>query len=79
MVMALQSITKDDHERAKFMSRRKFETDMASNLLTAEKRGQLQGQAEERRRIAKNLKTTGMPVETIARLTELTITEITEL
>jgi len=39
----LTSISKDEHERAKFMSRRKFETDMYSNLMTAEKRGEIRG------------------------------------
>jgi flagellar biosynthesis/type III secretory pathway protein FliH len=39
----LAEISKDEHERAKFMSRRKFETDMASNLLTAEERGRREG------------------------------------
>jgi hypothetical protein len=36
----LAAISKDEHERAKFMSRRKFETDMTSNLLTVEARGE---------------------------------------
>ena len=42
----LMNISKDDHERAKFRSRRKFETDLASNILTAEARGR-QGEAKE--------------------------------
>ena len=42
----LTSISKDEHERAKFMSRRKFETDMYSNLMTAEKRGEIRGREE---------------------------------
>ena len=39
----LMSISKDEHERAKFRSRRKFETDLASNLATAEDRGVQRG------------------------------------
>jgi hypothetical protein len=36
-------ISKDQEERARFMSRRKFETDLTSNLLTAEARGEARG------------------------------------
>jgi len=36
----LMSISKDDHERAKFRSRRKYETDLFSNIATAEARGE---------------------------------------
>jgi len=35
----LMSISKDQEERARFMSRKKFETDWTSNILTAEARG----------------------------------------
>ncbi|GBU21368.1 hypothetical protein R80B4_01257 [Fibrobacteres bacterium R8-0-B4] len=33
------NISKDQEERARFMSRRKFETDQTSNILTAATRG----------------------------------------
>ena len=42
----LAAISKDEHERAKFLSRRKFETDMTSNLLTVEERGRIEGRIE---------------------------------
>jgi predicted transposase/invertase (TIGR01784 family) len=42
----LAEISKDEHERAKFLSRRKFETDMISNLLTVEERGRREGRKE---------------------------------
>jgi len=41
----LQEISKDDHERARLRSRRMYETDMTSNILTAELRGELKGEA----------------------------------
>ena len=71
----LAAISKDEHERAKFLSRRKFETDMTSNLLTVEERGRNQGRAE----VARKMKAEGMPIETIARLTDLTAPEIEKL
>jgi len=39
----LQEISKDEHERARLRSRRMYETDMISNLLTAERRGEMKG------------------------------------
>ena len=37
----LREISKDEHERARLRSRRMFETDMTSDLLTAEARGEI--------------------------------------
>ena len=37
----LQEISKDEHERARIRSRRMYEMDQISNLLTAEKRGEI--------------------------------------
>ena len=37
------SISQDEHERAKLLSRRKYETDIQSNLITAEMRGEVRG------------------------------------
>ena len=42
----LMEISKDDHERALFLSRRKAETDRISNLLTVEERGRTEGRME---------------------------------
>jgi len=76
----LAEISKDEHERAKFMSRRKFETDMASNLLTAEERGRREGIKEGVRDMARKLKEAGaLPVEQISRMSGLTVSEIDEL
>ena len=90
----LTSISKDEHERAKFMSRRKFETDMYSNLMTAEKRGEIRGIAigeergiaigEERgreeglRETVQEMKKENFPDEVIARITKLTMEKIRE-
>ena len=71
----LAAISKDEHEKAKFMSRRKFETDMTSNLLTVEARGQL----NEKRNTARRMKQANAPIETIAQFTELSVAEIEKL
>ena len=42
----LQEISRDEQEQARYRSRRMFETDMASNLATVEKRGKMEGWAE---------------------------------
>ena len=71
----LATISKDEHERAKFLSRRKFETDLMSNMLTAEAQGELNA----KRDVARNMKAEGMSVETISRLTKLSASDIDEL
>ena len=42
----LTAISEDERERAKLMSRKKFETDMYSNIHTAEERGRITGRSE---------------------------------
>ena len=72
----LAAISKDEHERAKFLSRRKFETDMTSNLLTVEERGRREGIRE----IARKLKDSGtVSVEQISALSGLSVSEIERL
>jgi len=44
----LREISKDERERAVARSRRMYETDMISNLLTAEERGEIKGEAKGR-------------------------------
>jgi len=44
----LMEISRDEQERARFRSRRMFETDMTSNLLTAEARGEAIGERRGR-------------------------------
>jgi len=55
------------------------ETDRISNLLTAEARGEARGKAHGISEVAKNMKKKGMPTETIAELTELSVQEIENL
>jgi hypothetical protein len=56
----LTAISKDEHERAKFMSRRKAETDRISDLLTAEAnevaRGLAEGRADVIKEFVRNMK-----------------------
>ena len=79
----LMEISKDERERARYRSSRMAETDLISNLLTVEARGEargeVRGEARGIARIALNLKNEGMPVEYIARMTNLSITEIENL
>ena len=44
----LQEISQDEHERARLLSRKKYETDLYSNLHTAERRGEMKGEQRER-------------------------------
>jgi len=67
----LMEISKDERERARYRSRRMFETDQASNILTAEYRGVL--------KVARNLKNEGLSVDIIAKTTGLPIDEINKL
>ena len=80
----LMSVSKDEHERALFRSRRMAETDRLSNLATAEERGERRG---ERRGIAKGINierektvlkmlSIGRPVSEIKIVTDFTEAEI---
>ena len=71
----LAAISKDEHERARFLSRRKFEMEMTSNLLTAEAQGELNAKRE----VARNMKAESLSVESIARMTKLSVSDIEKL
>jgi predicted transposase/invertase (TIGR01784 family) len=83
----LTAISKDEHERAKFMSRRKAETDRISDLLTAEANGVAKGRAEGRtegradaiKEFVRNMKLMNISNNDIARATGLSIHEIESL
>lgn len=83
----LMSISQDERERAIFRSRRKFQTDLQSNLATAEDIGRAKGRAEGRAEgranrsieIARQALRMKMPVSDIAKLTGLTCEEIEKL
>jgi len=87
----LTTISQDEHERARLRSRRMFETDMVSNLLTAEERGRIAGHAEGMKEgmreglvegmevalteVIRRMKADGMSIEDVARYTQLTVNE----
>ena len=84
----LAEISKDEHERAKRLRQRKWETDMQHNYLVGKDDGKAEGIAEGKAEgkaegmivIAKKLKTLGsMSNIQIAELTELSIIEIEKL
>ena len=75
----LMSISQNERERAIFRSRRKFQTDMQSNLATAEDNGKQIGRAEEKIEIARNALQMKMTVADIVRLTGLTQAEVENL
>ncbi len=76
----LMNISQDERERAIFRSRRKFQTDLQSDLATAEDRGRREGRVEGERTkalaIARNLLSLGMPHEQIAAATGMTIEDV---
>ena len=75
----LMNVSKDEKERAIFRSRRMYQTDLASNLATAEDRGIQRGKAEEKIEIARNLLSTNLPLEQIATATGLTCEDVERL
>ncbi|MCL1992799.1 MAG: hypothetical protein FWG66_07615, partial [Spirochaetes bacterium] len=75
----LMSVSKDEHERAKFRSRRMYQTDLASNLATAEDRGEQRGRQEGLSEVARKMKADSVPLGEIAKFTGLTPAEIERL
>ncbi|MCL2184639.1 MAG: hypothetical protein FWB86_02125 [Treponema sp.] len=47
----LREISKDEHERARYRSRRMAETDRISDLLTSEEKGRIEGRAEGKKEV----------------------------
>jgi len=68
----LMEISKDERERARYRSRRMFETDQTSNILTAEARGENRAKLE----MARNLKNLGDPFDKIVSVTGLTLAQV---
>jgi predicted transposase/invertase (TIGR01784 family) len=85
------SVSKDERERAVNRSRRMYQTDMQSNIATAEDRGRQEGlqigeqkgpqEGEQRKAfaMARNMIAEGEPVEKITRYTGLTREEVENL
>ena len=67
----LQTISKDENERARFRARRKFQMDMEHSLIVA--------RDERSMEIAKNMIGMNMPLDTIIKLTSLTRKEVEDL
>ena len=75
----LMGISQDERERAVFRSRRMYQTDLQSNLATAEDRGERRGRQERNLEFARMMLSDGEPIEKIMRYTGLTRQEITQL
>ena len=79
----LFEISKDEIERARLLSELKYELDMQSLRVTAEREGRKEGleegRKEERIAIAKNALANGLTIETIHKLTGLDIDNIRKL
>jgi predicted transposase/invertase (TIGR01784 family) len=79
----LMSVSKDEREQAVYRSRRMYETDMQSNLATAEDRGiqigERQGEQRKAFAIARNLLGMNMPLDQIVTVTGLTREEVANL
>ena len=71
----LMEISQDEHQRAKYRSRRMFETDQTSNILTAEERGENRKAFD----IASRMKHANKPFAEIIEFTGLTIAQIEKL
>jgi len=64
----LQTISRDENERARFRARRKYQMDMQHSILVA--------RDERSMEIARNMINMDMPIDTIVTLTGLTRTEV---
>jgi predicted transposase/invertase (TIGR01784 family) len=80
----LLGVSQSEHERAIFRSRRMFQSDLNSNLATAEARGEARGETRGEARgktekaldVAKNALKMNLPIDDIAKLTGLATKEI---
>ncbi len=79
----LMSISQDERERAVFRSRRMYQTDLQSDLATAEdrgeKRGEKRGIVAGKIEVARNLLSMKLPLDQIIKATGLTREEIERL
>jgi len=71
----LQAISKDEFERARFLSRRKFINDLESDLIGAREEGEMNAKIE----MAKEMMREGDSIEKISRITKLPIDKIQQL
>jgi len=71
----LMNISQDENERAKYLSRKKWQTDMDSNIVTAEKRGRREGRIT----VARNMMKDSESIDKIMRYTGLSREEVENL
>lgn len=75
----LMSISQNERERAVFRSRKMYQTDMESNIATAEDRRERRGEHKGKMEVAKNLLKMKLPLNQIVDATGLTIEELESL
>jgi predicted transposase/invertase (TIGR01784 family) len=79
----LMSVSKDERERAIDRSRRKYQSDLDSNIATAERRGEIRGEIRGEQRkaltIAGNMRKRNRPIDEIIEDTGLTREEVERL
>jgi predicted transposase/invertase (TIGR01784 family) len=79
----LLNISQDDHERAKYLSRKKFLMDEAHNLIVSRKEGIAEGIAigETRGRVeaAKTMLSDGVPLDKVIQYTGLSSADLEKL
>ena len=75
----LMSVSKDERERAIFRSRRMYQSDLESNIATAERRGEIRGEQRKALTIAGNMLKRNRPVNEIIEDTGLTREEVENL
>ena len=75
----LMEISQDEKERAVFRSRKMYQTDLLSDLATAEDRGEQRGMNKRNIEIARNMKLNGESIEKITLYTGLSSDELKDL
>jgi len=65
-----------ERDKAVARSRRMFQSDYESNLLTAKRSGKEEGKEEERLKFIRNLLEINLPINDIVRISELTTDEV---
>jgi len=75
----LMSISQNEKERAIYLSRKKWQTDMDSNLATVEERGRREGELVKALAIARNMMKDSESIDKIMRYTGLTREEVENL
>ena len=75
----LMSVSQDEREQAIALSRKKFQTDLLSDLATAEDRGRAEGESAKALAVARNMIKRNRPIDEIIEDTGLTREEVESL